>query len=197
MILISSLPKEIGFLPSLLKLDVSGNTISFIPTSFTRLISLEFLNFSDNKIELFPYFLGYLPSLKVIFCQRNPFQNIQMNEITHSSVSLLCHIRNYLQEHDDEYHFDDEGMNDIKSEYDMYMIYRKSDFMNDNFIKGTVSSNHHPSHSSHSPSSLPLVNEEHILVNTIIITPFTLTNAILTIHSNFVRRRRNDFNNKG
>lgn len=153
------------------------------------------MNFSDNQIELFPFFLGYLPSLKVIFCQRNPFQNIQLNEIALSSNSLLQYIRNYLQEHDDEYRFD-EGVSEIKFEYDVLLMFRKNGYMNDS-LKETVPS-YHPSYSpSHSPSSLPPVNEEYILINTIIVTPFILTNTVLTIHSIFVRRRRNNPNNKG
>lgn len=131
----------------------------------------------------------------MIFCQRNPFQNIQLNEIALSSDSLLQYIRNYLQEHDDEYRFD-EGVSEIKFEYGVLLMFRKNGYMNES-LKDTVPG-YHPSYSpSHSPSSLPPVNEEYILINTIIITPFILTNTVLTIYSIFVRRRRNNPNNKG
>ena len=101
-VIYSVLPKEIGSLPCLTKLDISANSICFIPIVFMRLTSLEYFNFSDNKIELFPYSLGYLPSLRVLYCKNNPFQNIDPSIVSNSS-SLINALHQYLIEHPDEY----------------------------------------------------------------------------------------------
>ena len=106
-VIYSVLPKEIGRLPCLTKLDISGNSICFIPIVFMRLTSLEYFNFSDNKIELFPYFLGYLPSLRVLYYKNNPFQNIDPSIVSNSS-SLINALHQYLIEHPDEYSLEEE-----------------------------------------------------------------------------------------
>ena len=108
-------------MPSLIKLDISGNNICFIPNTFAHLLSLEYFNFSDNKIERFPYFLGYLPSLQVLYCQRNPFQNISKEDIDNSSSTLLLTIRMYLSNHSHEYNFEDEMAVDNMNYQDEYL----------------------------------------------------------------------------
>lgn len=66
------IPKEIGDLINLSRLDVSGNQLVMLTSNVSRLINLRYLNFADNKLESFPYFLGQLPSLENVICERNP-----------------------------------------------------------------------------------------------------------------------------
>lgn len=148
-----------------MKLDVSGNSICFIPSTFARLISLEYFNMSDNNIELFPYFLGYLPSLRVLYCQRNPFQNIKKEEIENSSVNLILTIRHYLSEHPSEYTFEDD-IEKTTFDYHNAFIHSSLPQFNDTILKGTVSNKYQPTKtSSPIPSPMvPLSNTNYILI---------------------------------
>ena len=95
------IPKEIGDLINLSRLDVSGNQLIMVSRNVSRLINLRYLNFADNKLESFPYFLGQLPSLEIIICERNPYKDATKEFIAQSSNVLIKELRKYVFEHQD------------------------------------------------------------------------------------------------
>lgn len=72
-----------------------------IPKSITNLLGLQYLNIADNRLALFPYFLGNLPSLSILVCQRNPFRDVTQDICGLSAEALLSTIRLYLGSHQD------------------------------------------------------------------------------------------------
>lgn len=173
-------------MPSLIKLDVSGNRICFIPNTFAQLISLEAFNFSDNNIELFPYFIGYLPNLKTLYCQRNPFQNIQITDVEGSSSNLLFVIRRYLEENPNKYSFEDETPVDDLLNSPILQKPNDTSEYSSTYLKGTVSNKYQPTKITSSLSETHIINEEnHILLTdpSNLLKPLTL--SFLYVCSNF------------
>lgn len=70
-----------------------------IPDSITKLLGLQYLNIADNHLALFPYFLGNLPSLSILVCQRNPYRDVTQDICGLSAEALLSTIRLYLGNH--------------------------------------------------------------------------------------------------
>ena len=72
---LESLPKiwELSdFFDNLYKLDLSKNSLKFIPKEFSKLKNLKILNMSSNRIETLPEDLGYLSNLEVFLVGDNP-----------------------------------------------------------------------------------------------------------------------------
>lgn len=101
-ILSRSLPESLFKLSRLYYLDLSGNLLLSIPKSIVQLLGLKYLNIADNHLALFPYFLGNLPSLSVLVCQRNPYRDVSEEVCKLSTEALLSTIRDYVSNHKEE-----------------------------------------------------------------------------------------------
>lgn len=87
------LPKELGLLKGLTRLDVSGNQITSIPPQLGMLTNLkEFLLF-DNDIQVIPNELGTLYQLELLGLEGNPlmepYKGIFIREGTQALISYL------------------------------------------------------------------------------------------------------------
>ncbi len=71
---LQQLPKTIGELTSLKRLNICYSPLSNLPTSFAKLTSLEELNLSYNNFTTLPEFIGELKSLKKLDLNGNPIK---------------------------------------------------------------------------------------------------------------------------
>lgn len=65
------LPEELGDLVNLKELDILGNKLTSLPSSFTKLSKLEILHAENNQLAKLPKSLGSLVSLKKVYLQNN------------------------------------------------------------------------------------------------------------------------------
>ena len=158
-----SLPEELFSLPTLLSLDISGNNITHISNAIRNLITLKCLNIADNRIESFPYAIGFIPCLRVIHCQRNPFQDIEMSMLSGSSEDALHFIHAYVSSHKEEVVVDDEVDPSSEQCASSFRLTRSYTPYYDSFVKGSTSTHYR---SKKQPRSKPDPNRStkfHIL----------------------------------
>jgi len=91
------LPKELGLLKGLTRLDVSGNQLTSIPPELGMLTNLkEFLLF-DNYIETLPNELGTLYQLELLGLEGNPlaepYKSVFLKEGTQGLISYLLEAK--------------------------------------------------------------------------------------------------------
>ena len=137
-----SLPEELFSLPTLLSLDISGNNITHISNAIRNLITLKCLNIADNRIESFPYAIGFIPCLRVIHCQRNPFQDIEMSMLSGSSEDALHFIHAYVSSHKEEVVVDDEVDPSSEQCASSFRLTRSYTPYYDSFVKGSTSTHY-------------------------------------------------------
>lgn len=101
------LPEAICELRNLSRIDVSGNELILLPNEVSGLINLKYINFADNKIEHFPYYLGCLPSLDIIICNRNPFKNVEKEFTEQPSRIIIQKMRQNVFKHQENLEVDD------------------------------------------------------------------------------------------
>eukprot|EP00124_Ichthyophonus_hoferi_P000436 Ihof_evm7s16 gene=Ihof_evmTU7s16 len=77
--LISSLPSEAKRLTELQRLDLSKNLLETFPPCITILRNLRFLNISDNNITSMPGDIGSLCSLVELNCSKNKIERIPLS----------------------------------------------------------------------------------------------------------------------
>ena len=70
------LPKEIGDLPALTRLDLVHNGLQEVPFCISRLRTLEWVNLAGNLVEVLPPWLLLLPNLQHLYLVRNLIENI-------------------------------------------------------------------------------------------------------------------------
>ena len=91
------LPKELGLLKGLTKLDVSGNQLTSIPPQLGMLTNLkEFLLF-DNDIQTLPNELGTLYQLELLGLEGNPlaepYKSVFLKDGTQGLISYLLETK--------------------------------------------------------------------------------------------------------
>ncbi|KAF1326325.1 Patatin-like phospholipase, partial [Globisporangium splendens] len=68
---LESLPEEIGLLVNLKELDIPGNKLETLPSSFSNLRKIEILHAEENQLIKLPKGLGNLESLRKVYLQNN------------------------------------------------------------------------------------------------------------------------------
>ena len=69
---LQSLPKEIGRLINLQRLDLSYNELQSLPKEIGQLINLQFLNLNDNKLLTIPLYFNDKTDVRF---NNNPLKN--------------------------------------------------------------------------------------------------------------------------
>ena len=162
----SVIPKEIGDLINLSRLDVSGNQLVMLTSNVSRLINLRYLNFADNKLESFPYFLGQLPSLENVICERNPYKDATKELIGQSSSALIKAMRKYVFEHQNL--LSEEVWSEMQLPSEESVAKSINSENKNSYVKGSTHTNyHHKKTSTNGESELlpdPDVSRFNILV---------------------------------
>lgn len=70
------LPKELGDLPALTRLDMVHNGLQEVPFCISNLRTLEWLNLAGNLVEIIPLWLLLLPNLQHLHLVHNLIENI-------------------------------------------------------------------------------------------------------------------------
>ena len=146
------IPKEIGDLINLSRLDVSGNQLVMLTSNVSRLINLRYLNFADNKLESFPYFLGQLPSLENVICERNPYKDATKEYDEQSSNVLIKKLQKYVFEHQNL--LSDEVWMEMQLPSEESVAKSNNPENKGSYVKGSTHTNYH-----HKKTSLKGENE--------------------------------------
>lgn len=95
--LLSSLPREIGNLRMMTKLDLSGNALKSLPDEIGNLTELNWLNLSQNRLESIPASMAKLTKLKELGLAHNKLKRLpDLSPLT--ELTLLPVYNNELQE---------------------------------------------------------------------------------------------------
>lgn len=88
-----SLPKEIGYMTSLIRFRVGNNALTELPVEFERLTLLEDLSFNSNQISIIPLVLGNLKKMRNINYDNNPIKNPREDVLAQGSESLILYMQ--------------------------------------------------------------------------------------------------------
>eukprot|EP01127_Copromyxa_protea_P004346 TRINITY_DN14212_c0_g1_i1.p1 TRINITY_DN14212_c0_g1~~TRINITY_DN14212_c0_g1_i1.p1 ORF type:complete len:355 (-),score=73.25 TRINITY_DN14212_c0_g1_i1:53-1024(-) len=92
---IKALPEEIGNL-TLDHLDLSNNTLTSLPSTFSQLVNLTILNLSVNKLSSFPECILSLTKLKSLDLQHNSLPSLPNNISSLENLEELNLFANQL-----------------------------------------------------------------------------------------------------
>lgn len=164
-------------------MDISGNSLSHISNLVRNLLTLQCLNIADNRIERFPYAIGCIPCLRILHCQRNPFQNIDMSVLSGSSADALAFIRSYDSSHLEEVDIGNEAQESTEQTFvfSLEFIISTPPYY-DSYVKGSTNSNYKPSKSSrHRPAGsttrFHILNESRIQLLYLSLLPHPLLHS--------------------
>src|ERR1700679_3205952 len=94
---LQTVPKELGHLASLKRLDLSNNQLQTIPKELGQLTSLRQLYLSNNQLHTIPKELGQLASLQRLYLYNNQLQTIPKELGQLASLQELDLSNNQLQ----------------------------------------------------------------------------------------------------
>lgn len=93
---LGALPANIGYLRSLVTLNLDGNRISLLPNSISNLISLNNLILRDNLLEKLPNDLGNLSNLKFVDLSINKFSTFPKSILQCRNLKKIWISKNRL-----------------------------------------------------------------------------------------------------
>src|ERR1700678_4352916 len=94
---LQTIPKELGQLASLQRLDLDNNQLHTIPKELGQLASLQILYLYNNKLQTIPKELGQLASLQTLDLHNNQLQTIPKELGQLASLQRLYLDNNQLQ----------------------------------------------------------------------------------------------------
>jgi Leucine-rich repeat (LRR) protein len=93
---LSEIPKTLGKLTSLRRLDLSYNQLASLPANLGQLTNLAELSVAANQLNAIPFTVAQLPKLQHFKFQGNPLNTIPP-EARNSSESVLTYLRQVVK----------------------------------------------------------------------------------------------------
>ncbi len=90
---LTSLPKEIGNLTKLIKLDLSNNQLTSLPTEIGNLTNLTYLSLKNNQLTSLPREIGGVTNLTYLSLENNQLTSLpkEIGELTNLTRLDLCY----------------------------------------------------------------------------------------------------------
>lgn len=84
-------------LVSLQFLDLRENRINSLPEEMAQLKKLERLDLCNNDLSALPYVMGYMPHLKSLLLDGNPLRGLRRDIVQRGTTAVMKHLRSRIE----------------------------------------------------------------------------------------------------